>query len=229
MSMRMNVRSLLSACLFAVVMASSAPVLAMSFDLVPFGERSKCGEKCPLVISATGEITNESPREFYNFLYRNIADSRVRSIVFIHSPGGAVEASMRLGAMFRQTGVMVIVGRVVPAPPGLGPALNVPGARCFSACVYALMGAKKRVVPPDALVGIHRMHYDSRVRDRVTDRDESSRTYGSRQFVAQLANYASSMGVSRELIYTAEKVEAERIHIVTTDELRRWRLGARKF
>ena len=202
---------------------------AMIFDLVPFGESSKCGSKCPLVISATGEITNETPREFYDFLVKSVADSRVRSVVFIHSPGGGVEASMKLGAMFRKTGVMAVVARVIPSPPGRGPALAAPGARCFSACVYALMGAKKRIVPPDSMVGIHRMHFDKFGRDDTTGDSSATRVYGTSEFVAQLANYASSMGVSRDLIYFAEKVSPERIHIVTPQELRKWRLGAQKY
>ena len=229
MLVRARFHRLLFSGLFALGLMAPVLASAMTFELVPFGDSARCGQKCPLVIGATGEITNESPREFYDFLYKNIGDPRVRSIVFIHSPGGAVEASMRLGTMFRQTGVMAIVGRVLPAPSGLGPALNVPGARCFSACVYALMGAKRRVVPADALVGIHRMHFDRSERDRVTDRFESNRTFGSSQFVAQLANYANAMGVSRQLVYTAEKVDAERIHLLTSDELRKWRLGSRTY
>lgn len=214
----------LAAGLFVAPAAS-----AMKFELVPFGDPAKCGAKCPLVIGATGDISNETPRQFYDFLVRNINDPRVRSIVFIHSPGGGVEASMKLGTMFRKTGVMAVVARVLPAPPGQGPALTVPGARCFSACVYALMGAKKRVIPPDSLVGIHRMHFDTFGRDAGTGDSAATRTYGTGAFIAQLAGYANSMGVSRDLIYSAEQVAPERIHIVTPQELRKWRLGSQNF
>ena len=31
------------------------------------------------------------------------------------------------------------------------------GGGCYSACVYALMGAEKRVIPHGSKVGIHRM------------------------------------------------------------------------
>ena len=202
---------------------------AMTFDLVPFGDSAKCGDRCPLVISATGDIGNETPRQFLDFVVRAVANPRVRSVVFIHSPGGGVEASMKLGAMFRKTGILAVVARVAPSPPGLGPALSVPGARCFSACVYALMGAKKRVVPPDALVGIHRMHFDSYGRDSSTGDSAATRVFGTRDFVATLAKYASSMGVSSDLIYSAEQIAPERIHIVTPGELRKWRLGSQKF
>ncbi|MFM9152903.1 MAG: hypothetical protein ACKOPC_04745, partial [Methylocystis sp.] len=29
--------------------------------------------------------------------------------------------------------------------------------RCYSACVYALMGGSRRVIPPESRVGVHRM------------------------------------------------------------------------
>jgi hypothetical protein len=210
-------------------LATPASAASMAFNLVPFGDPARCGSKCPLVITAVGDIDNDTPRTFYDFLARNIRDPRVRSIVFLHSPGGGVAASMRLGRMFRQTGVMAIVGRVLPAPPGRGPAINVPGARCFSACVYALIGAKKRVVPRDSLVGIHRMHYDRYGHDSANADGEPDRVYGTPKFINQLADYATSMGVSREMIYAAERVEPEQIHIVTPQELRKWRLGTQRF
>jgi hypothetical protein len=229
MTFRFVVSTLAGALALTAGFLNVAPARAMDFDLVPFGDPSRCGQKCPLVIQATGEITNSTPREFYDFLIKSVRDPRVRSIVFIHSPGGGVEASMRLGRMFRQTKVAAIVARIAPAQPGGPPVTQVPGARCFSACVYALMGAKKRVVPRDSLVGIHRMHYETYERDVDNGGSRATKTYGTREFVATLANYAAQMGVSRELIYTAEKIAPERIHILTPQELRNWRLGAPTF
>ena len=212
-----------------LIFAPAIPAAAMNFELVPYGDPGQCGARCPLVISATGDITNETPQEFVNFLAKNVRDPRLRSIVFLHSPGGAVLGSMRLGEIFRKAGVMVVVGRVAASPAGVGPALFAPGARCFSACVYAFMGGKKRVVPPEALLGIHRMHFDRFARDAGTGDSTSSRFYGTPDFVAKLSDYAGMMGISRDLVNTAEHTSAEGLHIVTSAELRKWRLGQRKF
>ena len=202
----------------------------MAFEMVPFGDSGKCGSRCPEVISAVGEITSATPRAFYNFVSSNIRDPRLRSIVFIHSPGGSVAASMRLGSMFRKTGVAAVVARVARLEGSTGSGgVALPGGRCFSACVYALTGAKKRIVPPPSLVGIHRMSFEEHERDITGLGEVTRKTYGTPDFVAQLANYASAMGVSRDLIYTAEKISPENIHIVTPAELRRWRLGSQKF
>ena len=210
-----------------VLCAASAPASAaeMAFRLIPFGDPAQCGEGCTRVIGAEGEIKPDTPRKFLKFVADNVDDPRVRSIVFLHSPGGGVEASMRLGKAFRKTGVLAVVARIDAAEPGRGPAVNLPGARCFSACVYAFMGAKKRVVPPSSLVGIHRMFFYDDANAGRSGQGRGARTYGTPQFVEQLAAYAGAMGVSRDLIYKAEKIDPDHVHIVTLKEMRRWRLA----
>ena len=108
------------------------------------------------VIAATGEITDETPRQFLEFVQENVNQARLHAVVFLNSPGGKVAASMELGREFRRLGAAAIVARFDPNAGGRGVSSFV-GARCLSACVYALIGAKKRVIPPESLVGIHRM------------------------------------------------------------------------
>ena len=40
---------------------------------------------------------------------------------------------------------------------------------------------------------------------------------------------AGAMGVSKDLIFTAEKVDPDHVHIVTPSELKRWRLGGQNY
>jgi hypothetical protein len=226
--LRRFVRPVLAAALLCAsgLAARAAP---MTFSLVPYGQTDICRSNCSEVISAEGEITNDTPRQFLEFVARNLDNPHLRSVVFLHSPGGGVQAAMRLGELFRKTGVLAVVARVrPPATPG-GATIAVPGARCFSACVYALIGAKKRVVPPTSLVGIHRMFFYERSSDPATGETHRERTFGTNSFVNQLARYASSMGVSRDLIYSAEKIDPDNIHILTPSELRKWRLGTRQY
>jgi hypothetical protein len=219
-------KALLAAALVLLcALARPASAADMQFRLIPFGDPAQCGDACMQVIGAEGEIKPDTPRKFLKFVADNIDDPRVRCIVFLHSPGGGVEAAMRLGRTFRKTGVLAVVARIAPAEPGQGPAVNLPGARCFSACVYAFIGAKKRVVPPSSLLGIHRMFFYDDADAAAGGRSGGKRTYGTPQFVERLAAYAHSMGVSKELIYKAEKIDPDHVHIVTPKELRRWRLG----
>jgi hypothetical protein len=225
-------RSLLRPVVAAALLSTSgfaASAATMSFRLVPYGQTGDCRTTCSEVISAEGEITNDTPRQFLEFVAGNLDNPRLRSVVFLHSPGGGVQAAMRLGQLFRKTGILAVVARVRPPMSPGGPTVAIPGARCFSACVYALIGAKKRIVPPTSLVGIHRMFYYEQQSDPTTGVPHRERTFGTNAFVNQLARYASSMGVSRDLIYAAERINPDNIHILTPTELHKWRLGTRKY
>lgn len=202
--------------------AAAAPgaAKAMEFSVVPFSAGS-CGAQCPEVIGATGEITSSTPDEFLAFVQSHVSDRRLRSIVLIHSPGGSVVGSMKLGLMFRKTGVAAVVARASAGGVGAG--------SCYSACVYAFMGGGKRVVPPQSRIGVHRMSYEDFERDFSTLEYRARAHYGTPDAVGQLSNYARSMGVSGEAIAVAERVSPNEIHIVTPSELRRWRLGQQKF
>ena len=123
--------------------ASAAP---MTFRTMPVGD--KCGARCPEMIIADGEITNRTPDEFIAFVRRQSVNPNARGVILLNSQGGAWAPRWNR-ALFRTAGAAVIVGRAGPQ--------GVVAGRCYSACVYALMGAKKRVIPKVSKVGIHRM------------------------------------------------------------------------
>ncbi len=204
-------------------MAVVAPGIAgeMEFRLAPFGDQMACGRHCPEVIGATGEIMASTPQKFFEFVKRNIDDPRLRSIVLIHSPGGSVVASMQLGEMFRKTGVAVVVAHASMD--------GVLTGSCYSACVYAFLGGVKRVAPPGSRIGIHRMSFEEYERDLNTLEVKSQARFSTPEMVARLSGYAASMGVSRDLIAQAERISPSEIHIITPNELRKWRLGVDKF
>ena len=138
----------------AVLLAAScqaAKAADMTFQLVDTATQSACRGHCPQVIAASGEIVESTPQAFIDFARAASANARVRSILFINSPGGRVTAAMRLGIAFRRVGAAVVVARAQQSADAQG---EFSAGRCFSACVYALMGAKKRIIPPQSQVGI---------------------------------------------------------------------------
>jgi hypothetical protein len=204
----------------AAAMAQSAP---MSFRLASIEGRG-CAARCPRVIVAEGAIAEDTPQAFVGFL-RSVADSPgLRDVVVINSPGGRVVASMRLGAALRKLGAAVIVARF--ADDG-GRDFAIAG-QCMSACVYALMGGVKRLVPPESRVGIHRMS-SPEIGGQGRSRAAGAPSYASSEMVDALADYAAEMGVNPTVIRIAERIAPEEIRIVSPAELRRWRLASPKF
>lgn len=210
--------------LLAIPLAQAS---SLDFKIVTL-QASKCGDTCPQVITAEGDIDEAASDRFIAFIRANVRDKRVRNVVFLHSPGGQVVSALKLGLNLRRFGTAVVVARVRPGssedPNGqFGP------ARCMSACVYVLMGGKRRVVPEQSLVGIHRMFREEFTHDPAGDRDKKhEKLFASGSMVDVIGRYASAMGISRELVSEAEKVSPDDIHIVTRAELSRWRLGSPK-
>ena len=216
-------RWLAAFCLMAA--ASIAPAAAMDFRLEGVAQGGGCrAGRCPQVIVAEGQITNSTPGEFLEFLRENVVNNDLRTVVFLNSQGGYVVASMELGQMFRRIGAATVVARLGSSPQG-GRFLS---ANCLSACVYAFMGGRKRVSPPGSALGIHRM-FANMSEGGFFGGGTVRRVHDDGSMARLLINYSSRMGVSGELIRSAEHYPSQGIHLVTPGEMARWNLAGRVF
>lgn len=227
-----------SAALAAAVSASIAglPVTSvqaaepMSFELLTISGAAPCVKKrCPKgdvradVISAQGEITNDTGEAFNAFVQQHAGDPDFRPLVLLSSPGGTVVGAMKLGLLFRQFGASVLVARA-QGDDSNGD-LHVVSGYCMSACVYAFFGGKRRIIPPASHLGIHRMAIYSHNFSFFGGGESTTRTYGTGELVTALGAYTKMMGVNPAAIAEAESVEPEAIHILTPQEISRWRIG----
>ena len=216
-----------ASCLACIGVAVPASASDIDFRVVTL-QAQRCGQSCPQVIAAEGDIDAAAPERFIAFIRAYVRDRRVRNVVFLHSPGGQVVPALKLGLNMRQFGTAVVVARVLPGSSE-DPNGQFAPARCMSACVFVLMGGKRRVVPTQSLVGIHRMFREDFSYDPGGDRNRKhEKLFATGSMVDLIGRYASTMGISRELVSEAEKVSPEDIHIVTRQELVRWRLGRPK-
>ena len=190
----------------------------MTFQAVTIGD---CARNCSSVISATGQITERTPEAFLDFLQRN-GHANLHAVVFLDSPGGGVLASMQFGTMMRKVGAAAVIARVLPDGQG---GTVIANGQCFSACVYALIGARKRVIPRESQVGIHRMFLSISGVDQATVEELRRSRFDADGVRNYLSRYTSRMGVSPDLIARAERIPSESLHILSRAEIRKWRLG----
>ena len=200
-----------------VAPAARAQQSPMKFRVARMDSAS-CGAKCPRVVVAEGVIEEGTPLEFIDFMRTAVYSSGLRSVVFLNSPGGNVVASMELGMAFRQLHVAAVVAGFGNDGSESGPVAG----ECASACVYAFMGAVRRVAPPVSRVALHKMS--------VTLSGEGAdtgvyRRFADPQMVALLSHYASRMGVSPDLVRTAEGLLPDHILILSSKAIARWRLA----
>jgi hypothetical protein len=184
---------------------------AMTFESVGAGSVN--------AVSATGSITEQTPQAFAAYL-REGSHGTQPLTVYIDSPGGVVLSSMELGQLMRKAHVTVVVGK---ANAGFFSGPNVDAGECYSACVYALMGGSRRVIPPNSQVGIHRMFLAIDGMGDVTKFVEGKARSAANPVRGALTAYTSRMGVSPDLISRAE--QSSDFHVLSQAEIRKWRLG----
>jgi hypothetical protein len=214
------VAALAAGCAPAPAWAGSEP---MQFRVAPLREAS-CGERCPNVVVADGVIEPDTPEVFVDFARQAAAAPNLKSVMLINSPGGNVVASMEFGAKLRQLGMSAIVAGYGYDGVRAGPTAG----ECVSACVYALMGAVKRVAPSQSTVALHRMSVSTSEISTRGHAGSVSRRFADGRLVDIVATYARQMGVNPEVVRQAESLEPDHIRSLSSGEMRRWRLATPK-
>ena len=209
----------LLALLCAVGLAPAAR--AMEFAFVPIDARDWCRRTCPVAVAADGSIELDSAARFEAFVAA--VDRGDGVLVFLNSSGGNVVGAMRLGQAFRRMKADVAIASQAFDAQG---AVRMGAGRCLSACVYAFMGGVRRVAPNGASVGIHRMYSDS---PGGLFGLGSERSHDDGSLLDLVAHYAQKMGVSGDLVRVAEKYDSGTMHILTRDEIDRWKLASDRY
>ncbi|THD47423.1 MAG: hypothetical protein E7774_04795 [Bradyrhizobium sp.] len=199
---------------------SGSPALAdpgtMTFRAVNF-DSTGCAADCPQVIIADGVIGVDTPEAFAEFARQAAQTEPFRGVIFLNSPGGNVVASMELGRAFRRARATIMVAGFATMGALSGPVAG----ECLSACVYALMGAARRVAPPASRIGLHRMFSG--------DTDGARSGIADRDMVIEVARYAAQMGVDPALVWRAESQAPGVLRVLTTAEIARWRLATTRY
>jgi len=212
------------------------------------GEDNACGEGCGEWIAAEGFFGVGSAQRLRTFLKTHSAG---KLPIFFHSPGGLQSEALAIGRLMRERQMTAGVAKTVPAGCSITHAttgdsdkacrdvkrtgqkvaaeLRAMDGSCNSACVYALIGAKVRQVPPGAGLGVHssklvRVSRDGRVKMAAAGQNAQLATFNG-----QLRDYVRRMGVDAALFDTAAKVAPDQIHRLTRDEIARFGIDDRAF
>lgn len=193
----------------------SAPATAMSFSLNAIAD-ALCGNECPKIIVASGEIELDSDERFLRFIKSEVYPKKITSVVLMSSPGGNLVGSLKLGIVMRELGFSIMVGQVRGG--------SFLSARCFSACAYTLAGGRSRIVPEGSEVGVHKAWTNERpVRDIV-----GTGTIGARVsvdgFTPVVEQYLKRMGVSGQLMALADATPSSEIRILSRAEMTKLRV-----
>ncbi len=198
------------------------------------GAPGACGAGCSEWIAAEGNVDADAPERLRDFL----VSLNGRDVpIFFNSGGGYMGQARELGRILRAHKISAGVGRTVPAGCRAGDAtdescrrliasrrepsarLRTDGARCYSACVEAFIGASIRQVPADARMGIHGTYLESNGRAEKAPHDAGE--YSERK------RYIIEMGADPGLVDTAEQVRFDRLHVLTRREIAKFGVETR--
>jgi len=206
--------------------------------VVAHGGPDACGPGCSDWIAAEGYFDKDAAARFRSFLAS--LNGRQLPIVF-DSNGGILGQGVMIGRALRERRMTASVGETYPDACRSGIAarpacrkimqeshevrarLRTGGGKCHSACVYALIGASRRQVPPNAPVGIHAS------RETAASLEVAARPGGATaaQIQADLKNYVLQMGVEPGIIDLAYRTPASSLHRLTRDEIAQFGIETR--
>jgi hypothetical protein len=193
--------------------------------IVATGEPNACGRGCSEWIAGQGQFDDSAAQRFREFL----AVSANRDLpIFFNSDGGLLREAVQIGSILRENRMTAGVARTVPEGCQLGFPLDdacrhlmqskrehkarlyYGGARCASACVYAIIGASTRHVDPGATLRIH-----SSI-GREVEKTENP-----------LRRYVVGMGVDPTLVDAAMKIPSRTFRGLSRGEMERFGIETR--
>ncbi len=204
------------------VAAPDSRGLPMRFDVRVEGPASVCGKDCRTLVSATGAITAETPREFETFAQRN----NIRGATLIlDSDGGSVLGALALGRAIRAQRMTTTVGKLVDVPAVSGVtekrARLQARAYCESMCAFVLIAGVERYVPAEARVLVHQIWLGDRREDPTAANYSAEDLVLVQRDIGRLAQYTIEMGGTIDLLEIALKIPPwEPMRLLSRDELR---------
>jgi hypothetical protein len=162
-------------------------------------------------ISAFGRIEEGDDEKFRRFLDR--ATPPPRTLVYINSGGGHVEAAMAIGRLIRQAwfstsiGTYILVPRQIDEP--IIPRKLTPG-RCISAATLMFLGGRLRYFPEGSEFGVHQFSFKNPTPDSIER---------SQRLSAAIATYIAEMGIPPAFLELSAGTRGDQVKLVSEDQL----------
>lgn len=189
------------------------------------GEANVCGRGCTEWIAAEGQFDEGAARRFRDVL---AGLPNRKPPIFFNSDGGLVGPALQIGLILREHRMRTGVARTVPEGCRLGipigdacrqlmqskseqqAKLYFGGARCGSACVYAMLGGSTRHLDSVATLRIH-----SSV-GREVDKVENS-----------LRRYVMAMGIDPAIVDAAARIPSRTFRALSRGDIERFGIETR--
>lgn len=169
----------------------------------------KCQE-C-VVVSAVGEITNDTPTLFEAFIQEHGVVSDKDTTVVLNSPGGSLMGGLKMGEIIRANGFSTHIAQLETVSGG-GYVLSE--GSCASACAYAYLGGQRRSIELQSKYGVHQI---STTTDAIVPLSQAVRT--TQDIISAISEYIERMGASPEIATIATRTSDSSIQWISDGDL----------
>jgi hypothetical protein len=200
------------------------------------GGADACGPGCSAWIAAEGRFVPGTAQRFKDFL--GTLPGRTLP-VFFHSAGGIAGDAVQFGKLLRERRMTAGIGRTVTeqcrvfvkqdacqrliaSGAEIKARLRIGDGQCHSACVLAFAGASSRRVGGGAILGVHSVRFDPKLRREAMKRSPGAADVTVSAVHSNLQQYLATMGIDPQLQQVAAKVDPRRMYILSRDEIARF-------
>jgi len=215
---------------------------------VATGEANACGDGCSEWIAAEGAFDPGAAQRVRAFV-RRLPGPKLP--IFFQSIGGIQTEALAVGRFLREQGMTAGVAKTIPqtcpaadkdedcrslkrSGQKLAAEFRSIDASCNSACVYALIGASVRDVPPGAHLGVHsskfvRIFPDGHVNVPSLARLSVGEKARMMEANAEVRRYVHDMGIDAGLFDAAMKVSPDQVHYLSRNEIAQFGIDTKDF
>lgn len=162
-------------------------------------------------ISAFGRIEEGDDEKFRRFLDR--ATPPPRTLVYINSGGGHVEAAMAIGRLIRQAWFSTSIGTYILDPQQIDDLITprkFTSGRCISAATLMFLGGRLRYLPEGSEFGVHQFSFKNPTPDSIER---------SQRLSAAIATYIAEMGIPPAFLELSAGTSGDQVNLVTEAQL----------
>lgn len=176
----------------------SGCAIAESMVFKQIGDPGNCRQAdCNSWVQATGDITKNTPDDFLAYFEKNPYKPK---IIRFDSPGGNLEAGLKLGTLIRELG------------------FSTRADFCASACAYAFMGGVERQLVGRQKLGVHRFYRSDAVENPTYKQFTGDDLDAVQKQMAGLLIFALKMDVDLRVIALSGESGAAEMRWLTNDE-----------
>ncbi|MGV1900694.1 hypothetical protein ACQZ6V_10425 [Agrobacterium sp. 22-3674b3] len=163
-------------------------------------------------ISAFGRIEEGDHEKFEKFIERTAPPPR--TLVYINSGGGHVEAAMAIGRLIRQAWFSTSIGTYIldpQQPDDLIIPRKLMSGKCISAATLMFLGGRLRFFPDGSQFGVHQFSFKNPTPESIER---------SQRLSAAIATYIAEMGIPPAFLELSAGTPEQQVHLVSEEQLK---------